>query len=46
MAPIAMIATNRYDPDSRVQKEAASLVQAGHRIVVYAYDRQGDIGLA
>ncbi len=43
MAHIAMIVTNRYDPDPRVQKEAASLVQAGHRVVVYAFDRQGEI---
>lgn len=34
-----MIVSNGYDPDPRVQKEAASLVAAGHRVRVYAFDR-------
>lgn len=40
MAKIAMVVSNRYDPDPRVQKEAASLAEAGHDVCVYAYDRQ------
>ncbi len=39
MGKIAMVVTNRYEPDPRVQKEAASLVAAGHRVRVYAFDR-------
>jgi glycosyltransferase involved in cell wall biosynthesis len=39
MADVAMVVSNRYEPDPRVQKEAASLVAAGHRVRVYAFDR-------
>jgi glycosyltransferase involved in cell wall biosynthesis len=39
-ARVAMLVTNRYDPDPRVQKEAASLVSAGYAVDVYAFDRQ------
>lgn len=34
-----MLVSNPHDPDPRVQKEAVSLVEAGHRVRVYAYDR-------
>jgi hypothetical protein len=40
MARVAMLVSNRYDPDPRVQKEAASLVAAGHEVDVYAFDRE------
>jgi glycosyltransferase involved in cell wall biosynthesis len=43
MADIAMLVTNRYEPDPRVHKEAASLVAAGHRVRVYAFDRQQEM---
>ncbi len=39
-ASIAMIVSNRYDPDPRVHKEATALVAAGHRVTVLAYDRE------
>ena len=35
-----MVVSNRYDPDVRVQKEAACLVEAGHSVTVYAFDRE------
>ena len=34
-----MVVSNRYDPDPRVHKEALSLAEAGHEVVVYAFDR-------
>ena len=43
MANIAMIVSNRYDPDPRVQKEAEALVLAGYDVQVYAYDRGHEI---
>ena len=46
MAYVAMVVTNRYDPDPRVQKEAATLAAAGHRVQVFAYDRAHDGGPA
>jgi len=39
VAHVAMIVSNRYDPDPRVAKEAHSLVDAGHRVTVIAFDR-------
>ncbi len=42
MANVAMVVTNRYEPDPRVQKEAASLVAGGHRVRVYAFDRMSE----
>ncbi len=41
-----MVVSNRYDPDPRVQKEAATLAAAGHRVEVFAYDRAHDGGPA
>lgn len=38
-----MVVTNRYEPDPRVHKEAVSLVAAGHRVRVYAFDRQAEM---
>ncbi len=46
MAHVAMVVSNRYDPDPRVQKEAATLAGAGHRVQVFAYDRAYDGGPA
>lgn len=39
MANVAMLVSNRHDPDPRVQKEAEALVHAGHSVCIYAYDR-------
>ena len=44
MTSIAMIVTNRYDPDPRVHKEATTLLKAGHKIRIYAFDRFHEIG--
>ncbi len=41
-----MVVSNRYDPDPRVQKQAATLAAAGHRVRVFAYDRAHDGGAA
>ena len=38
---IAMLLTNAYGPDFRVQKEALSLTQMGHSVTVFAWDRKG-----
>ena len=35
-----MLVSNRYDPDPRVHKEARSLVAAGYRVTVLAWDRE------
>ena len=43
MANVAMIVSNRYDPDPRVQKEAETLVEAGYNVQIYAYDRGHEI---
>ncbi len=43
MANIAMVVSNRHDPDPRVQKEAEALVNAGHSVRIYAYDRGHEI---
>ncbi|MBJ23599.1 MAG: hypothetical protein CMB64_02900 [Euryarchaeota archaeon] len=43
MANVAMIVSNRHDPDPRVQKEAEALVNAGHSVQIYAYDRGHEI---
>ena len=42
MARIAMVVSNRHDPDVRVQKEAAALTRAGHQVTIYAFDREHD----
>ena len=45
MAKIAMLVSNRHDPDPRVQKEAEALVKAGHSVCIYAYDRLHEINI-
>jgi len=39
VARIAMVVSNGHAPDPRVAKEAASLAEAGHELIVYAFDR-------
>jgi glycosyltransferase involved in cell wall biosynthesis len=39
MADVVMLVSNRHSPDPRVQKEARSLVEAGHRVTILAWDR-------
>ncbi len=39
MCKVAMLVTNGYGPDWRVQKEAHTLALAGHRVTVIAWDR-------
>ena len=43
MTSIAMVVTNRYDPDPRVHKEATALLKAGHEIKIYSFDRFHEI---
>ncbi|AMM53541.1 glycosyltransferase family 4 protein [Pyrococcus kukulkanii] len=38
---IVMTVTNPFKPDPRVYKEAKSLVNAGHEVIVLAWDREG-----
>ncbi|NQT54092.1 glycosyltransferase family 4 protein, partial [bacterium] len=38
---IAMILDNAFKPDPRVANEARSLVEAGHRVTLIAWDREG-----
>ena len=45
MAKIAMLVSNRHDPDPRVQKEAEALVKAGNSVCIYAYDRLHEINI-
>lgn len=40
---IAMLLGNGYRPDPRVLKEARTLTQAGYRVTVIAWDREGDL---
>ncbi|MEC8979109.1 MAG: glycosyltransferase [Candidatus Thermoplasmatota archaeon] len=40
LARIAMIVSNPCDPDPRVEKEAIALVNAGHEVVIHAFDRE------
>ncbi len=42
MARIVMLLTNPYRPDTRVQREAISLTNAGHSITVVGWDRQAE----
>ncbi len=39
MSIIAMIVTNDCDPDPRVEKSAKWLVEEGHEVTIYAFDR-------
>lgn len=43
MLRIAMLLDNSFRPDPRVLREALALTQAGHRVTIYAWDR--DMGL-
>ncbi len=38
---VVMLVTNPFKPDPRVYKEAKSLVNAGHEVIVLAWDREG-----
>jgi len=40
---VAMLLTNPYRPDVRVQKEAFTLAGAGAEVVVFAWDRRGKL---
>lgn len=37
-----MLLSNPYRPDYRVEREARALVEAGHRVTILAWDREGD----
>ena len=39
---VVMIRSNGVKPDSRVEKEAASLIEAGFNVIVLAWDRDAD----
>lgn len=44
MSPhVAMLLTNPFRPDPRVHKEARSLVQAGYKVTIVCWDRQGEL---
>lgn len=43
MARIAMVVSNRHDPDPRVHKEARSLAIAGHEVTIFAFDRMHEL---
>ena len=38
-----MLLSNAFRPDPRVHKEARSLVQAGYRVTIICWDRQGEL---
>jgi len=40
---VAMLLTNPFRPDPRVHKEARTLVQAGYKVTVVCWDRQGEL---
>ncbi|MCI0691264.1 glycosyltransferase family 4 protein [candidate division KSB1 bacterium] len=40
---VAMLLTNPFRPDPRVHKEARSLVQAGYKVTIVCWDRQGEL---
>ena len=40
---IAMLLDNAFRPDPRVANEARSLAQAGYRVTILAWDREGDL---
>jgi len=44
MPRVAMIVSNRHNPDVRVQKEASALKAAGWEATIYAFDREHDAG--
>lgn len=39
---VAMLLSNPYKPDPRVQKEARSLVDSGYSVSLHCWDRQGE----
>lgn len=39
---VAMLLSNAYRPDPRVQKEARALARAGYRVTVICWDRRGE----
>ncbi len=39
---VAMLLSNAYRPDPRVQKEARALARAGYRVAVICWDRRGE----
>jgi glycosyltransferase involved in cell wall biosynthesis len=43
VARIAMVVSNGHAPDPRVAKEATSLAEAGHELVIYAFDRAREL---
>lgn len=43
MKKIAMLLSNPYRPDPRVQKEAASLENAGYQVSIICWDRKGEL---
>jgi len=43
MTQIAMIVSNRHDPDPRVHKEAIALTDAGYHVTIYAFDRMHEL---
>ncbi|MFW6108747.1 MAG: glycosyltransferase, partial [bacterium] len=42
MSTIAMLLDNAFRPDPRVASEARTLAEAGHRVTVLAWDREGE----
>ena len=43
MSRVAMLLSNAYRPDPRVQRAAQALIQAGHSVDLYCWDRQGEL---
>ncbi|RMF04792.1 MAG: glycosyltransferase [Chloroflexi bacterium] len=43
MSHIAMLLTNPYRPDPRVEREARALVKAGHRVTLVCWDRAAEL---
>jgi len=43
MSRIAMLLSNAYRPDPRVEREARTLVQAGHAVDLFCWDRLGEL---
>src|SRR2546426_7122392 len=43
---VAMVLTNPYRPDVRVQKEAVALAESGAEVVIFAWDRNGELPTA
>ena len=43
MSRVAMLLSNAYRPDPRVQRAARSLLQAGYELDLYCWDRQAEL---